>query len=443
MPKFTLESYVSRREIFRYASKGILALPLLKLIKADQAFSSNLTKKNPLHFSFISQVESMESSGFQKSKLNESTGSQLSFTRVHRVSDFFKGFNTIGPTNHSGGPKQVFAGGGADGSPLTSLDHLLASKWGETNLGRFALGVGSTQSSDGNLVSWKNGQGIATNDNPKLSFESLFGGSSKGDDTDQMNRLLGKKRLLDYLLSDYNSLKNELGYQERILLESHVESIDELEKQINRLIKNSSNAEQCLSKSKFEDKLNSLNTKDSYWPLWFHKPENTAIIASIHRQMMIEAISCGLTRVGLLQYGASNTQMPLNFEGKPSYIENHHSLSHEGGKAFEAAQKSIVEELALILQAFAKDSQTGENLLEKGLIYMASCLGDKPNYHNGDNIPCVIAGKAFGKFTGRSLVEGQDEPYNRVLLTIMDALGEKQAHVGNEKIREPLTEILN
>lgn len=442
MKELSLEKYLTRRSLFRFASHGILALPLMNLIRQERALAGQVDDNRFALFIYIPSGIDGKSWFPKENDLRQLPTVSAPLEPFIEQLLFFKGFDTIGPTNHSGGPKQVFAGGGADSTPLNSLDQILASKWTSTRFNRLALGIGSTQSSDGNLVSWKENTGVASNDNPKLTFASIFGAAQENNIDKKRQLLLGRKRVLDYLIKDYKRLSLELGSQEKLLLQSHVEALDEMEVEINRLIQASGSTDSCLSRSSYESKLAELNSENSYWPLWYHKAENTPLIASLHRKMMVEAISCGLTKVGLLQYGASNTQMPLNFEGKTAYLEHHHNLSHQGGEVFNQAQRSIVEEVAWILKRLNTPDMSGSKALDQGLVFMSSCLGDKPNYHNGDSIPCFIAGNANGRLASGQCIEAQNEPYNKILLTVMEALDEKQKFVGNRSIKEPIREAL-
>jgi hypothetical protein len=346
---------------------------------------------------------------------------------------FFKGFNTIGPSNHSGAPKQVFAGGGADGTTLHSLDQFFADRDSQSPFKRVAIGLGSSQSADGNLVSWRQGQGIVTNDNPLLTFKNLFGenpggtadGSKEGDPV-----LSGRKRVIDFVREDFKKVKQALGKEEADIYESHVTALDDLAREMQRLT-NQRNPGMC-DHQFIQSKIDQLNTAQSHWPLWYHKPENTALISRINRELMIQAFSCGLTRVGLLQFGASNTQMPLTFENGPSYPDHHHSLSHEGGQKFREVQRAIVNETAQIIKAFQETpAGDGQSLMDQTMIFMASGLGDKPNYHNGDNIPCVIAGNGKGRLRTGQMLEASGAAYNHVLQTVCYGAGASVNSFGN------------
>ncbi|MFW7381565.1 MAG: DUF1552 domain-containing protein [Oligoflexus sp.] len=435
-----IHTYLHRRDLLKFASAGILSAPLYRLFQMTEAVAA---PTNPFSLFIYIPAGIEGESWFPKSADLSGSFPFVSKPLEPYRNDliFFQGFNTVGETNHSGGPKQVFAGGGADGTPLNSIDQILAAEDRGSPFPLVAMGVGSTQSSDGNLVSWRQNQGITTNDNPKLTYQNLFGSSNGGSGANTDNSaLLGRKRIIDQVHADFKRLKQALGQDEKMIYESHVTAIDELGQEIDRLIQTGGHS--C-SGEQFATDLNRLNTEHSYWPLWYHKNENTPIIASLHRKMMVQALSCGLTRVGLLQFGASNTQMPLNFEGIPSQLEQHHTLSHEGGQSFRNVQQAIVQQAASIISELKQiPGRNSSSLLDEGFIYMASCLGDKPNYHNGDNIPCFIAGKSQNRLRTGQMIQENGSPYNQILLTLSHAAGQAQEYIGNKDFRQPIAKAL-
>lgn len=358
----------------------------------------------------------------------------------------FEGLNSIGPGNHSGGPKQVFAGGGGDGTVLNSLDQALAAKFlGMKLLDRVAIGLGSTQSADGHLCSWLNGSGIKTLDDPVANYESIFGNFSAGSNatapTEQTqasrNIAQGKKRIIDYAMKDIKSLEGKLGQEEKDIFNSHLAAIDQIGKDLQSAINQQSGSGQgsgeatasCAPKSIDFSK---LKKSQAYWPLWYHQAENTAEIAKINRQMMIQAFACDLTNVGLLQFGASNTQMALNFDGYDFDGTMHHSLTHSGGQSFYNVQQAMIRETVEIAKALKSISLGGKSLLSQMSIFGSSCIGGSPNNHDGRNIPCFILGQANGAFkTGRYLKQ-TDVAYNHLLVSIAKAYGLNVDTYGNK-----------
>jgi len=433
-------TYLHRRDLLKFASAGILAAPLYRLFQVTEAVAAPV---DPFAL-FIYIPAGIEGQAWFPRTSDLSGEFPFVSHPLEKFREdliFFEGFNTIGDSNHSGGPKQVFAGGGADGTPLNSIDQILAAKDRYSPFPLLAMGIGSTQSSDGNLVSWRNNQGIITNDNPQLTYQNLFGNANSGSDAGEKTAALrGRKRILDLVNQDFKRLKNALGHDEKMIYESHVTAIDELGQEIDRLI--GAGGHTC-SGELVQTDLNRLNTEHSYWPLWYHKNENTPVVATLHRKMMVQALSCGLTRVGLLQFGASNTQIPLNFDGLPSQLEQHHTLSHEGGQAFRNAQQAIVHQAASIIAELKQlPGRQSSSMLDEGFVYMASCLGDQPNYHNGDNIPCFIAGKAQGRLRTGQMIRQSNAPYNNILLTLSHAAGQAQAYIGNQNYRDPIRQAL-
>ena len=158
--------------------------------------------------------------------------------------------------------------------------------------------------------------------------------------------------------------------------------------------------------------------------------------------MIVQAFACGLSKTALLQFGASNTNMPLYFDNYPEYPEAHHTLSHEGGERFKTIQQAIVQEFANILTEFAKTpADQGRSILDAGIFYLASGLGDRPNYHNGDNIPCVLVGGAGGRLRGGQMVD-RGGSYNEILSSIARLQDPSIEGFGNRSLTKHVDDLI-
>lgn len=427
------DKQLNRRKLFEGLSSMIVAAPLYRMLLDTQALAA--TPSSKAIFVYIP-------GGITASQWFPS-GTETNFTLPFISSPLealksdlimFQGLNSIGPGNHSGGPMQVFAGGGGDGTTLNSLDQAIAQKYKGTKLfNRIAVGLGSTQSGDGNLCSYSNGAGIKTLDDPVANYNAIFGSiTGNNNSTNEVQKMRditsGKKRLIDFAMKDLNILKAKLGSEEQEIFESHLHAVDLVGQDLQALIDqnnsdggdNSQPTNMCQAQS---IDFSGLDQTHSYFPLWYHKSHNTMAIARINSDIMIQAFACDLTNVGLMQFGASNTQMALNFDGYPFEGTIHHSLTHGGGQAFYNAQQGMVKEAVKIAQALKSIEVGGKSLLSQMTIFGSSCIGGDPNNHDGRNIPCFILGQANGNFQTGRFLKYTDLAYNHLLVSIANAHG--------------------
>lgn len=442
-----LDKNLNRRKLFQNVSSMIVAAPLYRMLLDTEALAmGNASKAIFVYIPGGITASQWFPSGTTTNFTLPFISSPLNDLKSDLI--MFQGLNSIGPGNHSGGPRQVFAGGGGDGSSLTSLDHAIANKYKGSKLhSRIALGLGSTQSADGNLCSYMNGSGIKTLDDPAANYQSIFGsfsntggGSSQETVVEQRRNInMGKKRIIDFAMKDIKILEGKLGQEEKEIFESHLSAIDQVGVDLQALIKQQEDMKgssgggsqptaMCAPGSIDFSK---LDRSLSYFPLWYHKSNNTVEIAKINRAMMIQAFACDITNVGLLQFGASNTQMALNFPGYTFNGNIHHSLTHSGGQAFYNVQQAMVKEAVEIAKALKGTMVGGKSLLSQMTIFGSSCIGGNPNNHDGRNIPCFILGQANGAFETGRFLKYNDLAYNHLLVSIANAHGLNVNSYGN------------
>ena len=367
-----IKKHLTRRKILQHATSLFIGGALYRTFRDTEAYAADSNERFSLFVYVPAGITADQwfPTGTETDFKLPLISSPLEAIKEDIV--IFQGLNTVGPGNHSGGPQQVFAGGGADGTQLNSLDQTFASNFGSDRLfPRFALGLGSTQSNDGNLVSWKNGAGIATPDNPVVNFQNTFGSfnsPSPGETAEKTRDLLqGKKRIIDFLKADVRSVENKLSGDEKQFFQNHINSLDDISKEVQKLASGATPLDSASCGPENID-FSTIDQTFAYYPKWYHKTENISAIAQVNREMMIQAFACGLTRVGLMQFGASNTQIPLNFIGKKFSNSLHHTLSHEATQDFWDTQKAIVSEAVAICQALKKiPIGDGSNALRNGL----------------------------------------------------------------------------
>lgn len=438
----------SRRTFLKYLSGSLVGLPLYRTFMDTGAFAQSLAnKKRALFIYYPTGVipklwfPSGEGSEFQLPDKGMSTP----LKEIQNDLVMFSGLNTVGPTNHGGGPRQTFAGHGK-----TSLDHFFAQKIGKNSpVPRVDIGLATStaKSADGTQISWNNGRLVKTRDNPIVLFDEYFGNFYGKSLSDQNDILKGRKRIIDYVKNDIKGLEAELGHNEKIIFQSHVSAIDELQKEIIKAIENSDDdipiPKGCQPNKEIPKLFSKLDQTNNNWPGWNNMPKNIPAIATINRKMMVQAFACGITDVGLLQYGASNTGLALNFEGMEPNGTAHHSLSHAKSQAFINCQSAIMKEIVHLVKDFKNTPSKGnKTIFDETLIFVSTCLGD-PNAHTGKNIGCFLTGSCGGDLKRGRYLKYKDTAYNHLLVAVSHLLGATEIdHVGNDKYKGPLEGVL-
>ncbi|MEE9302618.1 MAG: DUF1552 domain-containing protein [Thiotrichaceae bacterium] len=245
-----------------------------------------------------------------------------------------------------------------------------------------------------------NGTAVSPEKNPLVAFESLFGGSST-ESVQQQRRL----SVLDNVTQEVNALMGNLGNDEKQKLETHLESIRELETRLQ------ANTSSCPSWD-----FNPTNFSVTRTSLW-DNPEyldatQMELIGDLHTDVAIHALACDLTRVVTLKWNNS-----VNENVMPGSTMTGHGASHAGGQAFIDIKAWYVERFAQLIEKLKNYPDGDGTLLDNTLIFMGSELAHG-NWHNHEDMPFILAGgSAGGMVTGRSL-QFDSVPHNKLLVSI-------------------------
>lgn len=479
-----IKNGVSRRKLLEMANGAMLLYPLIQVLKNSEAKAADgiIPRALFVHFSCgVYPGEFWPAGG---------TGPLGALPKILAPLEphkndllVFKGVCTRGDTNHHAAPAQVLAGwgkkgggvypGAASSTPVPySLDQMLGDRWGEKTLKKSVLlGTGTSSPTQLNFISYsKDGAGIPAIDNPKAAYDNLFGnfnlttGGSNTLKLAQDNVASGRKRVIDYLRGDLKKISGALGETERRQFEAHVTSLDDIAKEIQK--------EEDLSKptpgggntgggnpnpggggstSGGSDgkpaRLAECNPKGiSGLP---GDPNQFPAVRKINNQIMLQAMACGLTRVGVLMYCVSDTTLDYGNGG------SYHLASHGGGAGYSNAQASFIASLAEMVTAMKAVRIGDHSLFDETLIMGATDQGDDPNAHDGVNIASFFLGNLRGKLKGGRMISWPFTPrdwnsttngmdYNRLLITFASLVGESGITVvGNEGFKGVIPEIIS
>jgi hypothetical protein len=147
-------------------------------------------------------------------------------------------------------------------------------------------------------------------------------------------------------------------------------------------------------------------------------------IGRAQTDLMVLALSCGMTRVASIQW--SHTVAPAVFSWL-GISEGHHSLSHmddgntAGVQQFVATERWYAEQFAYLLDSLkATPDPEGGTMLDSTLVVWSKELGDS-RMHDCKSVPFVLAGGRY--FNLGRYVSFNGAPHQKLLVSICQAMG--------------------
>jgi hypothetical protein len=321
-----------------------------------------------------------------------------------------------------------------------SVDQVIASNIGhetlfpslEYGLDRITTGVdinvGFTRLY-GSSISWQSpSQPLSKEIDPRLAFDRLFRSFVPGV---KIKQDPWKQSILDLVMDDAKTLKNNLGRSDQDKVTEYLESIRSVEKRIS----NSQNKEKFAANitSDIRRELIRVNQNiDEYVEMYagVDVTEKTRLMLDI----MALAFWSDASRVSTFMFG--NSVSNRNFSFLDGVHGNHHSISHHMDKS-DLLEEYIritawhVEQYAYFLGKLKSIKEGDQTLLDNSMIVFTSDLRDG-NRHSPRNLPIVLAGNAGGKIkTGLNLSFEKETPLANLYLTMLHALNIEHERFGD------------
>lgn len=313
-----------------------------------------------------------------------------------------------------------------------SVDQVIASHVGretlfpslEYGLDRITTGVdinvGFTRLY-GSSISWKTPvQPMSKEIDPRLAFDRLFRSFVPGQKPKQDPY---KQSILDIVMDDAKSLKNNLGRSDQDKLSEYLESIYSVEKRISNkanLEKFSANITPDIRKELIRVNQNIDEYVEMYSGV--DVTEKTRLMFDI----MTLAFWSDASRVSTFMFG--NSVSNRNFTFLDGVHGNHHSISHHMNKK-ETLEEYLrisawhIEQYAYLLGRLKSIKEGDGTLLDNSMIMFTSDLRDG-NRHAPSNLPIVLAGKGGGKLkTGQNIIFPKETNLANLYLTMLHAQG--------------------
>lgn len=403
---------LSRRRFSLSLGASLLAAPLLGLLNGTlRADASKFAKRLVVFFSPNGTIHKHWRPSGSGAGYSLPAGSILEPLAPHKgdiiVCD---GIDYHGVDNHEAGMSNMLTGGG--GASTTSggmsIDQYIASKIGKDD--RFPsieLGV-ETSAWGGNTQTRMSYAGpgvyVPPDDSPTSVFQRMFG-DLLGDPNTVDKVLARRKSIIDLVSGELTSLSGRVGAEEKLKLDEHLAAIRKVEMGLG-------GSGGCGAPPAPA----AVNPYDN---------DSFPVIGKSQMDLLVLALSCGMTRVGSIQW--SHTVGPHVFSWL-GISEGHHSLSHmdDGNAAgvadFVKAERWISEQFAYLIDSLKKTPDpAGGTMFDSTLVVWCKELGDG-RLHDCKSVPWVLAGGG-GHFTTGKYMSFNGAPHQKLLVSICQAMG--------------------
>ena len=299
---------------------------------------------------------------------------------------------------------QVIASGLAKVAPNLLTKSIALSVRVGTNSG----GTGS------NRCHWSGAkQPITPEADPYKMFSMLFtgrapmmGGAMADPAIDKVRA--DRKSLLDFVGGSLEKFRNQLGTEDRIVVQGHLDSIRNIEKELT-------------APRPAQGACNAMLTGDAAKPVDIASNNNNGILLNVGFQLMTAALSCDVTRVATMQFGDA-TGGSVTFP-QVNVGRNWHSLGHNPGGDKLVVDKWCMTQFSGLLDMLkAVPEGSGKTMLDNMAVLWANHM-ESGDTHQSVKLPWIIAGKLGGFFkVGQSLPDtGKNNTH--VMATIIKGMG--------------------
>jgi hypothetical protein len=339
--------------------------------------------------------------------------------------------------SHPGGAKKLLTN--KDGGGGTSIDQHLANTVGRETMHRHLyLGVqaNANNASGDKFISYPSaGVTVPPEDDPVRAFRRLFGGGAVGGmpaPAPSNNELDDDRSVIDSALADLAQLKQRAGASEAAKLDLHLEALRELETRLRAM----SSSMMMGTPPPASCSMPRLEYEELSGPA-LYAPENFPRILRAQTDLMVTAMACGLTKVGVIQCSQHTSELIMSrFMGSemfdPGFDMRSHQASHYGARQdranrlftdFVKQRRWWVSQFAYLLEQLRARPEGDGTMLDHSVVLLCSEVSDG-NTHSHSDMPFVVAGRAGGSIsTGRVIEQGRR--HGDLLAALAGAMGER------------------
>ncbi len=433
----------TRRSFLRAVGAGATALPFYGLLEDSVAQAAGETL--PLRFAGIYHPHGVAAelfvmqSGDTESNFSltySNGGTQCSLQPFDDAATYGKSFKNkiiaiegvdlMSNANGHSTAGTILTGSYIDGTKPknSSLDQFLAveRKLGmATKVTSIALGVGNDSTDCGWTLSYgPGGAPLPKIIDPQKAWDTLFSGFTAGgggDSAAEMRRKMLGKSVVDYVLGDVNRLNARLAAPEKLKLQQHLDSMNDMSKQFDATMTGTGGASSSCTPGTRPTNPASLRQYNGGEPFF-------DAITNMFVDMLAQAFACDITRFATLflndlSYSGNPLSLPADNHGSVAHTYNGSPVGNDGhpvGNGDPATWAPLAKFNRYSYGKVARFMQKLDALgaLDNVIIYASSDMGN-PAQHSTRNVPTLLAGGANGKFRmGRRLKAPADCPSSNV-----------------------------
>jgi len=206
-------------------------------------------------------------------------------------------------------------------------------------------------------------------DDPLHAYTTYF-----GDAGATPAGIVQNKAVLDSINADLNALKSQVGYEEYQRLNTHTESLFEMEQRLTKPV--SQGPGDVCSQNVFN--VGGFDSSNQA----YYEETNADVLFDLQSDVAVQALACGVSRV--VSISVSHKVSPNHFG---LAFGQHHPMSHTtGSDEFDALKRYTSSKFKQLVQKL--DNQ---GILDSTVVLMCSELGDS-NSHSQQTMPFVLAG---------------------------------------------------
>ncbi|HSP67294.1 MAG TPA: DUF1552 domain-containing protein, partial [Bryobacteraceae bacterium] len=241
---------------------------------------------------------------------------------------------------------------------------------------------------------------------PKALFERLFGDDAGLTPEQRARRNHNRRSILDFVSEETKSLQSGLGPVDKRKLDEYLNSVREIEKQIEKAEKDNAQIDPGMDKP-------------------YGVPNGFAEHFRLMTDMITVAFQADLTRVVTFLVTHEGTSRAYREIG---IADGHHPLTHHRN------QVELMDKVARInlyhMQQFAEwvgrlknTPDVDGSIVDNSMLVYGAGLADG-NSHIHSDLPTLIVGRAGGYIKpGRRIVYRKETPMCNLFLTMMDRMG--------------------
>ncbi len=255
---------------------------------------------------------------------------------------------------------------------------------------------------------------LMTENNPRVVFERLVGGSDSTDPKVREARLRQDRSILDSVTDRVKQLQRRLGAADNTRVNDYLTSLRDVERQIQKT-----------------EEQSAKEVVDVARPAGI--PESFDEHARLLYDLQLLAYQADITRVITYMYGREQSPRPYPQIGVP---EPHHPVTHHQNDPKKMAKCAAIQQYHLklfadYLEKLRKTPDGDGSLLDHMIILYGAAISNSDRLTHGP-LPTLLVGGGAGTLKGgRHVVYPEHTPLTNLQLTILNLLGVPTEKLGD------------